>query len=126
MLKQGLDGVPLNENEYERILTLCADNSPADLFTSVCETKSRCAENTSIGTKTSDIVGYLTEKMKNAKTTGAASIKIKSGVIHKELGLVSRMPMVCGAMRKLMNPNDIIHYQPPKGNGRALEIEYFL
>ena len=77
-------------------------------------------------TKTSDVVSYLTKKFANAKASGKSSIIIKSGDIHKELGLVSRMPTVCGAMRKLMKHGDIVHYQPPKGKGATLCIEYFL
>jgi hypothetical protein len=83
-------------------------------------------DNAVNSTKTSDIVIYLQDKMKGAKVSGATSIKIKSGNIHKELGLVSRMPMVCQAMRKLIKDIDIIHYRPPKGNGATLEIEYQL
>jgi hypothetical protein len=69
-------------------------------------------------------VDYLMMKINNAKEAGVTSIILKSGDIHKELRLVSRMPMVCGAMRKLMKNNDVIHRQPPKGNGSTLEIEY--
>ena len=125
-LKQGLDGIPLTEKEYERILMLCSVDGSKDMFIHEYKTKPLSKEIVGNAKKTIDIINYLMEKMKKAKESGVDYIKIKSGIIHKELGLVSRMPMVCGAMRKLMKPNDIIHYQPPKGNGATLEIEYFL
>ena len=125
-LKQGLDGVPLSEHEYKRLLTLCSDNGSAETLTPDYKIKPSRFVSPGNGMKTSNVAEYLMEKIKKAKETGENSIKIKSGTIHKELGLVSRMPTVCGAMRKLMKPNDVIHYQPPKGNGATLEIEYFL
>ena len=76
--------------------------------------------------KTSDVVNFILEKFAKAKSQGATSVFIKSGDIHNELGLVSRMPTVCGAMRKLMKSGDIVHYAPPSGNSSTLRIEYFL
>ena len=47
-------------------------------------------------------------------------------VLSAKHGLVSRMPMVCQAMRKLMKVNDVILYQPHKRNGATFETEYKL
>jgi hypothetical protein len=127
-LKQGLDGVPLTEDEYLKIETLCAGKKPVHTTPKIVNETipiQRQYMNTNI-IGTNAVVNYLMEKMNAAKSTGCVSITIKSGDIHKDLGLVSRMPVVCQAMRKLMKSSDIIHYQPPKGNGATLEVEYFL
>jgi len=79
-----------------------------------------------VNTKTSDVVNYIKSKMQKSKAAGAISVVIRGGEVHRELGLVSRIPTVCGAMRKLLKDGDIIHYAPPSGNGSRLEIEYFL
>lgn len=132
-LKQGLDGIPLTQNEYEKIATLCSGASLTGLRPIVATKIKQTVFDAALrhitsasGTKTSDIVDHLMKKMQSAKAAGSVSIRIKSGDIHMELGLASRMPMVCQAMRKLMGADDIIHYQPPKGNGSTLEIEYYL
>ena len=69
---------------------------------------------------------YISGKIADATANGVRSVTIVSGDIHKELGLVSRMPTVCGAMRKLMKDGDVVHYSPPSGNGSRLKVEYFL
>jgi len=135
-LKQGLDGTPLTENEYIQIEKYCSNNARATTTTEASsniidksEIKHVIAPRQSksvIGLKTSDVVDYIKGKFANAKANGAKSIVLISGDIHKELGLTSRMPTVCGAMRKLMKSTDIIHYSPPSGNGATLKIEYFL
>ena len=67
---------------------------------------------------------YIETKLNDAKNEGLCSIRIKSGDIHKELGLSSRMPTVCNAMYKLQTSGDIIIERPPKGYGSRLIIEY--
>ena len=37
-----------------------------------------------------------------------------------------RIVPMCGAMRKAMNPGDVIIHTPPKGNSTTLEIKYML
>ena len=71
-----------------------------------------------------DIREYILDQKRIAKEMGKNSIELRSGDIHNDLGLKHRHPMVCNAMRQCMNPGDIILYQPPKGNGTTLRIEY--
>jgi len=131
-LKQGLGGIALTESEFDHITNRCAGSAFHKYRQEIPVYKPPASE-TSIrkpfigsGTRTADIVIFIEDKLRAAEASGAASIRIKSGYIHKELGLVSRMPMVCQAMRKLMKDTDVILYQPPKGNGATLEIEYKL
>ena len=37
-----------------------------------------------------------------------------------------RIVPMCGAMRKAMNPGDVMVHTPPKGNSTTLEIKYKL
>ncbi|MCL2498854.1 MAG: hypothetical protein FWE90_00785 [Defluviitaleaceae bacterium] len=130
-LKQGLDAMTLLENEYIEIEILCTGKMPDRIISSYPKNVrenipvQRQSMNTHI-MGTNAISDFLMEKLNDAKSTEQISITIKSGDIHRELGLISRMPTVCQAMRKIMKGNDVIHYQPPKGNGATLEIEYFL
>lgn len=75
---------------------------------------------------TDDIREYIIELKRNAKASGKNALVLIARDIHKELGLKSRFPMVCNAMRQCMNDNDTIIFQPPKGNSSTLKIEYKL
>ena len=57
---------------------------------------------------TDDIRQHILELKKAAKDAGKSFIILKSGDIHKELNLKSRMPQVCNAMRQSMNEGDIV------------------
>ena len=78
------------------------------------------------GVKTSDICEYINKLKEASKSQGKQSIILIARDIHRELKLKSRFPMVCNAMRQCMNDNDVIIFQPPKGNSSTLEIEYKL
>lgn len=75
---------------------------------------------------TNDICNYIKKQKLLAKEEGKNSLVLVSRDIHKQLQLKSRFPMVCNAMRQCMEENDIIIFQPPKGNSSTLEIEYKL
>ena len=62
--------------------------------------------------------------IKAAKDAGKTFIILKSGDIHKELNLKSRMPQVCNAMRQSMNEGDIVLHTTPSGNSSTIEIQY--
>ena len=79
-----------------------------------------------ISITTNDICEYIKELKRVAKEEGKNRIILISRDIHKQLNLKSRYPMVCNAMRQCMEDNDIIIFQPPKGNSSTLEIEYKL
>ena len=75
---------------------------------------------------TDDIRDYIQEQKRTAKMMGESELILRSGDIHNDLGLKQRHPQVCNAMRHCMNSGDVILYQPPKGNGTTLRIEYKL
>ncbi|MBR5524598.1 MAG: hypothetical protein IKU51_04960 [Clostridia bacterium] len=75
---------------------------------------------------TDDIRGYIQKQKEIAKMAGKSELVLRSGDVHNDLGLKQRHPQVCNAMRHCMNSGDVILYQPPKGNGTTLRIEYKL
>lgn len=75
---------------------------------------------------TNDICKYIEELKTLAESEHKSSLVLISRDIHNQLKLKSRYPMVCNAMRQCMQENDVILFQPPKGNSSTLEIEYKL
>lgn len=75
---------------------------------------------------TNDICNYIKNLKTLAKENGEKRLILISRDIHRQLGLKSKFPMVCNAMRQCMEEDDIILFQPPKGNSSTLEIEYKL
>ena len=75
---------------------------------------------------TDDIRCYIQKQKEIAKMAGKSELVLRSGDVHNDLGLKQRHPQVCNAMRQCMNSGDAILYQPPKGNGTTLRIEYKL
>ena len=75
---------------------------------------------------TDDIRDYIQEQKSIAKMAGKSELVLRSGDVHNDLGLKQRHPQVCNAMRTCMNAEDVILYQPPKGNGTTLRIQYKL
>ena len=73
---------------------------------------------------TDDIRQHILELKMAAKDEGKNFIILKSGDIHKVLGLKSAMPQVCNAMRQSMNEGDIILHTTPSGNSSTIEIQY--
>ncbi|HII99244.1 MAG TPA: DUF4145 domain-containing protein [Methanoregula sp.] len=57
-------------------------------------------------------------------------IEVRSGDLHKKLGGYPgrnhQMPLCCDIMRQVMEKNDQIIMQPPKGRGANLIIRYYL
>lgn len=91
-----------------------------DVLTAVMNTEEK------VSVTTADICRYINELKGIAKSEGKTSIVLISRDIHKQLNLKSRFPMVCNAMRQCMDNNDIIIFQPPKGNSSTLAIEHKL
>lgn len=73
---------------------------------------------------TDDIRQYILSLKSAAKEQGEKFIILRSGVIHEELNLKSRLPMVCNAMRQTMNEGDIVLRTTPSGNSSTIEIQY--
>jgi hypothetical protein len=72
----------------------------------------------------------LRERLMEAEAEGLPRIAIRAGDLHRAVGDYPgpnhRMPMCCSAMRSLMQPGDRLLFEPPKGNGANLEVEYSL
>ena len=75
---------------------------------------------------TDDIRQYILELKRTAEANGKNFIVLKSGDIHKDLNLKSRMPQVCNAMRQSMNEADIVLHTTPSGNSSTIEIKYYV
>ena len=75
---------------------------------------------------TEDIRQYIKQLKIDSKAAGKEILILTARDVHRKLNLKSRFPMVCNAMRDCMNDDDIILFQPPKGNSSTLEIEYRL
>ena len=75
---------------------------------------------------TDGIRKYINELKTTARVAGKNTLVLVARDIHRQLRLKSRFPMVCNAMRQCMGENDVILFQPPKGNSSTLEIEYKL
>src|SRR5437588_3467082 len=66
-----------------------------------------------------------------ARRRGESSIKIVAGDIHKGLGLISRVPLVCNALgsKKFLNENGLVldgRQGPPSGQSSTVTFTYRL
>ena len=72
----------------------------------------------------------LMEVLARAAAEGAEVLEVRVGDFHRQQGGYPgpnhRMPSCCSAMRSLMDSCDRFVYQPPRGNGASLTIEYRL
>ena len=75
---------------------------------------------------TDDIRQHILELKATAKDEGKKFVVLRSGDIHKALGLKSAMPQVCNAMRQSMNEGDMVLHTTPSGNSSTIEIQYFV
>ena len=73
-----------------------------------------------------EIREYIIACKMDAKKKGQTTSALRSGDIHKELNLKSRMPSVCNAMRQCMELGDKVLHTTPSGNSSTIEIEYKL
>jgi len=81
-------------------------------------------DNKKVGTES--IRRYIIQLKKEAEEEGRDSLIITSREIHGALGLKSRYPMVCNAMRQVMQDRDEILYSPESGYSSTLKIKYNL
>ena len=73
-----------------------------------------------------EIREYIIARKMEAKRNGQLVLILRSGDVHKELNLKSRLPMVCNAMRQCMELGDVVLHTTPKGNSSTIEIQYNL
>jgi hypothetical protein len=82
------------------------------------------------GTTTDDIRNYIfLNLIRPAIDQGLQEITIRAGDVHSDLHLVSRMPMVCSALRSLQKhfPVQLTNIQaPPSGQGANFYATYKL
>ena len=86
--------------------------------------KNKDSEQKANKVTTDDIRHHILELKSVAKSQGKKFVILKSGEIHKALGLKNAMPQVCNAMRQSMNDGDIILHTTPSGNSSTIEIQY--
>lgn len=77
-------------------------------------------------TSTADIRAYIESQKQDAREHGFGTLELRSGDIHRAMGLVSRIPMVCNAMRQCMREGDSILHETPSGMSSTLLIRYGL
>ncbi len=75
---------------------------------------------------TGDIREYIKNLKMEAKARGEKVLVLRSGDVHKDLNLKSRLPIVCNAMYQSMLDGDVILHTTPKGLSSTIEIEYKL
>lgn len=73
-----------------------------------------------------DIRDHIKELKKAAKAAGRDSLVLRSGDLHKDLGLKRWLPPVCKAMYDCMEEGDIILHTTPSGKSSTIEIKYHL
>ena len=86
--------------------------------------KNQATEQEEKKISTEDIRQHILKLKTVAKDKGRSYIILKSGDIHKSLGLRNAMPQVCNAMRQSMNEGDIVMHTTPSGNSSTIEIQY--
>jgi len=75
---------------------------------------------------TSEIRKYILEQKRLAYEQGLTCVTLKANDIHKAMGLKSRMPAVCNAMKQSMNPGDVVLHETTSGFSSTYEIQYNL
>ena len=75
---------------------------------------------------TVEIREYITELKEAARKAGKTTLVLRSGDIHKDLGLTRAMPQVCNAMWQLMNEGDVVLHTTPSNLSSTIEIEYYV
>lgn len=76
--------------------------------------------------RTCDIRDYILELKRAAAEKGNTELILVAKDVHGALGLKQRYPMVCNAMRQVMQEGDFILYSPESGYSSTLEIKYYL
>ena len=111
--------------EYEKIIL--------DLITKVKDLEEKVAfleaeikdqKQTEKQPGTSEIKQFITKLKTEAAEKGQSYIDLKANEIHKMMGLKSRMPAVCNAMKQSMLLNDTILHETASGFSSTYEVRY--
>ena len=117
-LKQGLDAAPLTEAEMDAL----------EARRTASPTVSSPAPPHRIGSRlrTADILDYVVRLLALHQKQGETCLILRSGEIHKSLGLSNQMPSVCSAMYQAMLPGDMVVHTTPSGKSSTIQIRYQL
>jgi len=131
--RQGLDGQPLSEDEFESVKWLArfGDHSNGvlpEIKHQAKRTTRQAIETEKFSTtrkKTAnDVRKYIEQLLNEAKLRGEKYLDLVSGQIHKELGMQNRMPQVCRIMYEKMGASDEILHTTPSGNSSTIKIRF--
>ncbi len=99
-------------------------------FTTLATSKSARPRAEGRGAAAAEFRTALLNLLQEREKVEASSAVVKAGDLHRIVGGYPgnnhRMPVCCAVMRSFMRSDDRFLYQPPKGNGASLEIEYRL
>ena len=127
-LKQGLDGVPMTDEELETLEYILTNNST--LYSAVVHvptvSQAKQISETTQQLRTVDIVRYIHQRLAQHQAEGETSCTLISGEIHKSMGLNNKMPSVCNAMYQAMGPKDVVLHTTPSGKSSTIQICYQL
>ncbi|MGN8895591.1 DUF6884 domain-containing protein [Flavonifractor sp. HCP28S3_F3] len=127
-LKQGLDGIPLDDEELEALECKVPGTTRTKPATVPAPTLSRANQAAQAGQKvgTAEIVRYILRTLAQHQAEGETSCMLISGEIHKTMGLKNKMPSVCNAMYQAMDPGDVVVQTTPSGKSSTIQICYQL
>lgn len=127
-LKQGLDGVPLTDEELETLE--CRLAGPSHISYAVVPTSKASKENQAAQARqkvgTAEILRYILQTLAQYQENGESSCTLISGEIHKAMDLQNKMPSVCSAMYQAMSPGDVVVHTTPSGKSSTIQICYQL
>lgn len=75
---------------------------------------------------TAQIKAFILAMKQEARAKGATQLTLKANDVHKAMGLKSRMPAVCNAMKQCMEAGDQVLHQTGSGFSSTYEILYKL
>jgi len=82
--------------------------------------------NTKKQAGTVEIKQYILEQKHRAQEHGLSCLNLRANDIHKAMGLKSRMPAVCNAMKQSMEPGDVVLHETASGFSSTYEIRYHI
>ena len=111
--------------EYEKIILELLIRVK-NLEEQVAELSSGLDDNKAKQPGTRQIKNYILSLKKNAVLNGEQFLILKANDVHKALGLKSRMPAVCNAMKQSMENGDEVLYETASGFSSTYTIKYYM
>jgi len=130
-LKIGLNHEIINDSELKYIKSNLIDKDSISFVNNIDLSKPTehkngkdiSCKNSILGIK--EIRKYITDILESQKSKGNHEYILISGDIHKQMGLLNKMPSVCSAMYNLMKANDEILKTTPSGKSSTITIKYY-